>query len=191
MRLQLLLELVGGLEGREGRLERIVRIAEPMVDEGVERLLLAQPLGDLVLAAQADLGIARLAVDEQVGRPALAVGALGVLELPLRARLIGGAVVAVELVGRQARAQARPEDRDDDVGLRWRDDLLLEVPRGAQGQVFPEDRLELDGGCELALEPLQDPHGEEPLETDVAGGREKDTERKRGHDSRPTDERSR
>jgi hypothetical protein len=62
-------------------------------------------------------------------------------------------------------------------------------PRCAKRQVFPEDRFEGDGVSEFALKPLQDPYCKEPLETNVARGREEDAERKLGHDTVPTDER--
>jgi hypothetical protein len=59
------------------------------------------------------------------------------------------------------------------------------VPCGSLWQVFPEDRLEGDGGGELALKSIQNPHSEKPLETNVAGGREEDADRSRGHDTGP------
>src|SRR5205823_3707620 len=138
---------------------------------GVERPFLLEALEQRRLIAHAGVRLGGLAVDHEVGRPALAEGAERVLELPLRARGVARAVLSSELL-RQARPEPRPEDADDDVGLRRREDLLLEMGRGTERLVLPEDRLDLHRRLKLSVETLEDAYGDEPLLPHVAGGGE-------------------
>ena len=67
------------------------------------------------------------------------------------------------------RAETRPENRDDDVGLGRLDDLRLEGRRGDERFVLPQHGLEHDASDVLALQPLDDAAGERALFEDVAG----------------------
>ncbi len=106
MGVQQALERVGALEGAECRLERVVGAADLALDEGVGRLLLLEALEDRRLVTQAGDGLARLAVDQENGRPLLAIRTSRVLELPFGSRCILCAVVSREALG-----QWRPQPR--------------------------------------------------------------------------------
>ena len=83
------------------------------------------------------------------------------------AGLVTRAVGARELRG-QARAEARPEDGDDDVGFRRLDELHLEGGGRDQRLVFPENGLERDAAHVLALQALDDAAGQSAFLAHVA-----------------------
>ena len=70
VRFELLLELVGRLERVERRLERAVLVEEPAPDERLERRELLQPPLPLGLVVEWQRGVARPAVNDNVGSPA-------------------------------------------------------------------------------------------------------------------------
>ena len=76
------------------------------LDEGVGRLLLLEALEDRRLVTQAGDGLARLAVDQENGRPLLAIRTSRVLELPF-----GSRCVLCAAVSREAFGQWRPQPR--------------------------------------------------------------------------------
>jgi hypothetical protein len=69
-----------------------------------------------------------------------------VLELPLgagyRHATIDAAVLAGLRLGRQRRAELRPDDQHHDVRLARRHDLVLEVAGGEHRLDLPQDRLD-------------------------------------------------
>jgi hypothetical protein len=119
------LEVAGRLEAVEGGGQGAFRlIVKPLADELVELLLLPEPLQQLLFIVQPDRGRCGATIDEQI-RLAIATKACdGFLEFVLGAGFIARSVGAREL-GRQLRAEARPENCDDDVGLGRLDDLML------------------------------------------------------------------
>ena len=137
---------------------------EPLLPETVEReplrSLLVEPLG-----AQQHLG--RLAVGQHVGSAALARGLHRVLEFEFRARRRRAVVAAIGL--RQRRAEALPQDAQDDVGLRRRDDLRLEVLVGGIVRGLPSDDRQLCGLADFAAKACDDALHPLPLGADVRG----------------------
>ena len=169
MRFQQDLEVARRLEGMESRDQRSIGlVVEPLADELIELFLLRQPLQQILLVVQANGRRRAPAVHEQVR---LAVGAKSrdrLFELVLGAGLVARSVRAREL-GRKRRAETRPENGDDDVGVGWLDDLGLKGRGGEQRLVLPENRLEHDLADVLALQSLDDTPGQRALFKDIAG----------------------
>ena len=72
-------------------------------------------------------------------------------------------------MGRQTRAQTRPENTDHDVGYRRRRDLILKVAGGAQWLVFPENRLQFHERRKLVVQAPHDTLSDEALLPHIAG----------------------
>ena len=94
------LEVTRRLEGMEGRDNRSFGlVVKPLVDEGVELLLLPKPLHQVLLVVEPDGGRSGLAVDEQVRLSVLAKALHRFLELVLGARFVPRSVRTLELLG--------------------------------------------------------------------------------------------
>jgi len=74
VRFELLLELVGHLEGAEGRLERAVVVEEPAPDECLERRELLQPQLPLGLVVQRQRRVSGPTVNDEVRSSARSIG---------------------------------------------------------------------------------------------------------------------
>ena len=139
------------------------------VDESVGTI--RQTLEELGLVVEPDTRRRGLPVHEEIGLPACAVSGERIFELELGAGLVTGAVRAGEPAG-QARTETRPQDRDDDVGLRRANQLLLEVPGGDQRLVLPENGVEHHPAGILALQALDDALCNRPFLEDIPGRRD-------------------
>ena len=137
MVLQQDLEVARRLEGMEsGGQGAFGLVVEPLVDEYIELLLLREPLHQVLLVVQPDRRRCGLAVDEQVRLAVPAKALHRLLELVLGTRFVARSVLALELLG-QLGAESRPENRDDDVGVRRLYDLVLEGRGGNERLVLP------------------------------------------------------
>src|SRR5262249_17946374 len=61
----------------------------------------------------------------------------------------------------------RPDNADEDVALRRRQDGILEVALREHRLVLPEHRLDLEEACKLAFEPADDDRCTPPLIPDI------------------------
>ena len=175
--LEHLLELVAVGEEVERRLEAALSAAEVALPELLERLALQCRRFELLGAVELGDPLGLLAVDQQVRGTSLAVRLERVLELPFRAGDGCPSIDPAVTLGRQRRAQARPQDHDLDVGARRRLDDVLEVARCEHGLVFPKHRLDLEEAREFAGEPAHDDCRAPALFLDVAGRGDEDPER--------------
>src|ERR1700674_2514539 len=94
-----------------------------------------------------------VAVDKEVRGPTLLVRIRRVLEFILCAGSEGTTVLAA-ILRPEWGAESRPQNADDNVELRGRGNLRLEVPDGPHRLVFPEVRVNRSGCGEFALKPL-------------------------------------
>ena len=143
MVLQHFLQL-GGVGETTGRRDRIAafRVGEPLAKERVDPLLLVEALAGGVGVAEADGRLGGLAVHQDLGRVALAIRFERVLELPLGAADLSVRERPGESVAGQRRAEARPQNDDDDVGVVRRSDQVLEVMRSEERLALPHHRLQ-------------------------------------------------
>ncbi len=133
-------------------------VVEPPVDETVEFLLLSKPVHQVLFVVQPDRWRRGLAVDEQVRLAAPAKAFYRFLEFVLGAGFVSRSVLALELLGKPG-PETRPENRNDDIGVRRLDDLVLEGRGGDERFVLPKDGLEHDPSDVLALQAFDDPPG--------------------------------
>ena len=154
-------------------------VVEPLVDEFVELLLLPEALHQVLLVVEPDRGRRSAAIHEQIGLAVPAEAVDRILEFVFSAGLIARPVRAPELTW-ERRAQTRPQYRDDDVGVRWLDDLLLKRRRGDERLVLPQNGLEHDLADVLALQALDDPARQRAFFEDVAWRRNEESQRPHG-----------
>ena len=159
---------VGEFPGRPARVAAI-GLGEPLLDERVEPLLLLEPLARRGCIVEADGRHGGLAVHQDRGRVALAVGFERVLELPFGAADFASGQRSGKPVARQGRAKPRPQNDHDDVGVVRRRDQVLKVMRGQQRLAFPHHRPQIEVEGEFLVESLYHPLGDQPLRPHIPG----------------------
>jgi hypothetical protein len=157
------LELLGVLDlGPRAKVLAVARLEPPREELANHRVLPAHLF--VVRVAPLDgVGLGGLLVDHQLALAVAGVGGQRPLELMNGARNRRGAVGQG-----QRRAQPRPQDADEDLGLRRDRNLVLKRARRPHRQVFPEDHAQVEAGME-AGDPVDHPLGDPPLLANILG----------------------
>jgi len=173
MMLQHVLELgrVGETPGCPARVAAFP-VGEPLLEERVDPLLLFELFAGCVRIGQANTRLSSLAVHQDLGRVALAVGFERVLKLPLGATDLSAREWPSEPVAGQCGAEARPQNDDDDVGVVRRGDQILEVMGGKERLALPHRRPQIEVQRKFLVEPLNHPLSDQPLGPHIRGGRD-------------------